>query len=217
MGSIPRLTLACTKVPLKICWSVSCDTWQLPDCTWLVFFPNLHWTLAHSRFRLPKSSCFSYGSSRNPRSTSAVASVPSSPRKQDRVKLLMWNSASVKAVICCCLLTSVPIYVSGYWCLDRNDHNAYQRDDNRHRCWLSEKNEVALLRLSLHQAFCHDTGWHPCSQSVHTLWFRLPGGENEQEREINVSPVWALQCSGLVPFISSACCDLYCHFCVWWL
>lgn len=52
-----------------------------------------------------------------------------------------------------------------------------------------EKNEVALLRVYLYQAFCHDTGWHPCSQSAHTLWFRLPERMNEQER-INEREKW---------------------------
>lgn len=85
MGSIPGLTPAHAKVPLKICWSVSCGTWQLPDCTWLVFFPHLHWTLVHSPFRLPKSSSFSYGSRRNPRSASAVASL-SPPHQENRIE-----------------------------------------------------------------------------------------------------------------------------------
>lgn len=218
MGSIPGLSLAHTEVPLKICWSVSCDTWQLPDCTWLVFFPNLHWTLAHSPFRLPKSSCFSYGSSRNPRSTSAVASL-SPPHQENRIEWNSWCEIQplwrLWFVVVCWLQYLFISLGTGVWAeMITTPINGMTTDTDvdslRRMKWL-------CWDLSLHQAFCHDTGWHPCSQSVHTLWFRLPGGENEQEREMNVSPVWALQCSGLVPFISSARCDLYCHFCAWWL
>lgn len=125
----------------KICWSVSCSTWQLLDCSWLVLFPHLHWTLVPSPFRPPKSSSFSYGSNGNPRSASAVASL-SPPHQENRIQQnsrhqTLWNSASVKAVIWCCLVTQVSVYLSGYWCLGRNDHVTYQQDDSRHRCWLS--------------------------------------------------------------------------------
>lgn len=87
----------------KICWSASCNTCQLLYCTWLVFFPDLRWALVPSPFRLPESSTFSYGSSRSPRSVSAVASL-SPPHQENRIEQnsrhrMLWNPACVKAVI----------------------------------------------------------------------------------------------------------------------
>lgn len=170
----------------KICWSGLCSTCQVLDHTWLVFFPDLHWTLGPSPFTLPESSSFSCSCSRNPRSASAVVSL-SPPHQENRIEQnsrhqtfhyeiqplwRLWFGAV-------CWLKYPFISVgTGVWTemitlpINRmttdTDVDSFRR--MKWLCW----NFASTRHFAM-------TDWHPCSQAAQSLWFRLPERMNKRE------------------------------------